>query len=151
MELELKRILLAEDDPNDIELTLAGLAETNLANEVIVVRDGIEALDYLNSSGKFENRPTGNPAIVLLDIKMPRLDGLEVLKQMKSNEKFKKIPVVLLTSSRDDKDLLKGYEFGCNAYVVKPVQFQDFVSAIKELGIFWAVINEPPPGSLGKT
>jgi CheY-like chemotaxis protein len=151
MVLELKRILLAEDDPNDIELTLAGLAESNLANEVIVVRDGSEALDYLTNSGQYENRPVGNPAIVLLDIKMPKMDGLEVLKQMKSNEKLKKIPVVLLTSSRDDKDLLHAYDYGCNAYVVKPVQFPDFVAAIKELGIFWALINEPPPGSLGKT
>lgn len=148
--LELKRILLAEDDPNDVELTLAGLAETNLANEVIVVRDGVEAMEYLTSSGKYENRASGNPAIVLLDIKMPKMDGLEVLKRMKSDEKLKRIPVVLLTSSRDENDLLNGYELGCNAYVVKPVQFQDFVAAVKELGIFWAVINEPPPGSLNR-
>lgn len=144
---EIKRILYAEDDPNDVELTLSGFSELNLANEIIVVRDGVEALDYLYCRGTFSDRPKGNPAVVLLDIKMPLMNGLEVLRQMKSDTDLKTIPVVMLTSSGEETDLVRSYELGVNAYVVKPVKFQDFVEAIKQLGIFWAVINEPPPRS----
>lgn len=144
---EIKRILYAEDDPNDVELTLSGFSELNLANEIIVVRDGVEALDYLYCRGTFSDRPKGNPAVVLLDIKMPLMNGLEVLRQMKSDSDLKTIPVVMLTSSGEETDLVRSYELGVNAYVVKPVKFQDFVEAIKQLGIFWAVINEPPPRS----
>lgn len=144
---EIKRILYAEDDPNDVELTLSGFGELNLANEIIVVKNGVEALDYLHGRGKFSGRPKGNPAVALLDIKMPLMDGLEVLRQMKSDENLKTIPVVMLTSSREETDLVRSYKLGVNAYVVKPVKFQDFVEAIKQLGVFWAVINEPPPRS----
>ena len=147
----LKRILFAEDNKKDVELTLTALEEHNLANEVIVVHDGAEALDYLYRRGEFAMRGDGNPVVVLLDIKMPKVDGLEVLRQMKGDEKLKNIPVVMLTSSREEKDLVTSYSLGVNAYVVKPVDFQQFVGAVKELGMFWAVINEPPPGSLRKT
>lgn len=147
---ELKRILLAEDNPKDVELTLAALEENNLANEVIVVRDGAEALDYLYRRGKFEGRENQNPAVILLDIKMPKVDGIEVLKKIKTDGNLRTIPVVILTSSREDKDVLKSYDLGVNAYVVKPVVFQEFVDAVKELGAFWAVINEPPLGSIGR-
>ena len=144
----LKPILYAEDSAKDVELMLAGLAEINLANEVVVVRDGVEALDYLYTRGKFQMRSKGNPAVVLLDLKMPKVDGLEVLKIVKSDPNLKEIPVVILTSSREEQDLIKGYQLGTNAYVVKPVVFQDFIKAVKELGSFWAVINEPPVGSV---
>ena len=147
---ELKRILLAEDNAKDVELTLAALEENHLANEVVVVRDGAEALDYLYSRGKYQMRSQGNPAVVLLDIKMPKVDGLQVLKQIKADEKLKTIPIVILTSSREEKDLVESYRLGVNAYVVKPVDFGQFVSAVKELGAFWAVINEPPPGTVRK-
>jgi len=146
----LKRLLLVEDNEKDIELTLAALAEHNLANEVFVVNDGAEALDYLYCRGKFSMRQNSNPAAILLDIKMPKVDGIEVLRQIKSDENLQMVPVVMLTSSREEKDMVESYKLGGNAYVVKPVDFQDFVSAIKELGLFWAVINEPPPGSIGK-
>jgi DNA-binding response OmpR family regulator len=149
--MELKRILLVEDDPNDVELTLAGLAEYNLANEVIVARDGEEALDYLLHRGKFAARENGNPAVVLLDLKLPKVDGLEVLRRIKGDESLKIVPVVILTSSREDKDMVEGYRLGTNAYVVKPVDFHQFVDAIKSLGAFWSIINEPPPGSVGRT
>ena len=142
---ELKRILLAEDDERDIELTMAALEEFNLANEVVVVNDGEEALDYLYYRGRFATRVTGNPAVILLDIKMPKVTGLEVLKQTKSDENLRMIPTVILTSSREEKDLVEGYKLGVNAYVVKPVDFEEFIHAVKELGLFWAVINEPPP------
>ena len=145
---ELKRVLIAEDDPNDAELTLAALAEHQLANEVILVRDGAEALDYLQRRGSFAGRPDSNPALVLLDIKMPKVDGIEVLRQMKADPKLRAIPVVILTSSREEQDLVESYELGVNAYVVKPVAFQEFVGAVKTLGLFWAVLNQPPPGSL---
>lgn len=145
---ELKRILLAEDNAKDVELTLAALEENRLANEVVVVRDGAEALDYLYYRGKYETRGQGNPAVMLLDIKMPKVDGLQVLKKIKSDEKLKTIPTVILTSSREEKDLLEGYSLGVNAYVVKPVHFNEFVRAVKELGAFWAIINEPPPGTV---
>jgi CheY-like chemotaxis protein len=148
--MELKRILLAEDNANDVELTLSALAEHQLANEVMVVRDGAEALDYLYRRGKFAKLPPGHPAVVLLDMKMPKVNGLEVLKQMKSDEQLKTIPAVMLTSSREEGDLLKSYQLGVNAYVVKPVDFLHFAAAVKQLGVFWAIINEAPPGSLGR-
>jgi CheY-like chemotaxis protein len=145
------RILIVEDDPKDVELTLTALDEYNLANEVVVTRDGEEALDYLYSRGNFQTRTGENPAVLLLDLKLPKVDGLEVLQQMKSDEKLRMIPVVVLTSSREEKDMVASYKLGVNAYVVKPVDFHEFVNAIKELGIFWALINEPPPGSVRKT
>lgn len=145
---ELKRILLVEDSPNDVELILAALAENRLANEVIVVRDGEEALDYLYRRGVFRLRMEGNPVVVLLDLKLPKVDGLEVLAQLKSDPELKRVPVVVLTSSREEQDLINSYNLGTNAYVVKPVDFHEFVNAIKELGLFWAVVNQPPPGSM---
>ena len=147
---ELGRILMVEDDPNDVELTLTALAEYNLANEVVVTRDGAEALDYLYCRGNFSARATDNPAVLLLDLKLPKVDGLQVLRQIKSDEKLRTIPVVVLTSSREERDMVDSYRLGVNAYVVKPVDFHEFVNAIKELGIFWAIINEPPPGSISK-
>jgi DNA-binding response OmpR family regulator len=147
----LGRILIVEDDPKDVELTLTALDEYNLANEVVVTRDGEEALDYLNCRGKFASRSNGNPAVLLLDLKLPKLDGLEVLQRIKSDEKLKAIPVVVLTSSHEEKDMVASYRMGVNAYVVKPVDFHEFVNAVKELGVFWAVINEPPPGSIRRT
>jgi CheY-like chemotaxis protein len=147
MEL-LGRILMVEDDPKDVELTLTALEEYNLSNEVVVTHDGEEALDYLNQRGKFQARPNGNPAVLLLDLKLPKVDGLEVLQQIKSDEKLKMIPVVVLTSSREERDMVASYKLGVNAYVVKPVDFHEFVNAIKELGVFWAIINEAPPGSI---
>jgi CheY-like chemotaxis protein len=143
----LKPILLVEDNPNDLELTLIALEKSQLANEVIVVRDGAEALDYLNCQGSFLNRPAGNPAVILLDLKLPKVDGLEVLRHIRNTASLKSAPVVMLTSSREEQDLLRSYELGVNAYVVKPVDFQEFVRAISDLGVFWAVLNEPPPGS----
>jgi CheY-like chemotaxis protein len=147
---ELKRILLAEDNPKDVELTLTALDEHNLANEVVVVNDGAEALDYLYRRGKFSMRADNDPAVVLLDLKMPKVDGLEVLRTIKKDDKLKTIPLVILTSSREEKDLVESYKLGVNAYVVKPVNFQQFIEAVKDLGAFWAVINEPPPGSVRK-
>jgi DNA-binding response OmpR family regulator len=144
------RILLVEDDPKDVELTLTALDDYKLANEVVVARDGEEALDYLYCRGKFQTRSSDNPAVLLLDLKLPKVDGLEVLQQIKSDEKFKMIPVVVLTSSHEEKDMVTSYKLGVNAYVVKPVDFHEFVNAVKELGVFWAVINEPPPGSIKK-
>ena len=144
---DLKNILLAEDNPKDVELTLAALAEYNLANEVVVVGDGADALDFLYHRGKYQLRGGGNPAVVLLDIKMPKVDGLEVLRTIKRDAQMQMIPVVILTSSREEKDLVESYKLGVNAYVVKPVNFKDFVEAVKTLGVFWAIINEPPPGS----
>ncbi|MFN3651729.1 MAG: response regulator [Armatimonadota bacterium] len=145
---ELKRILLVEDSPNDIELVLNAMEENHLANEVVVVRDGQEALDYLNRRGIFRLRAEGNPAVVLLDLKLPKVDGLEVLEQMRQNDGLRYVPVVMLTSSNEEKDLIRSYSLGVNAYVVKPVDFTEFVSAIRELGLFWAIINQPPPGSV---
>jgi CheY-like chemotaxis protein len=147
---EIGRILLVEDDLKDVELTLTALDEYNLANEVIVARDGEEALDYLYSRGNFKSRINGNPALILLDLKLPKVDGLEVLRHIKSDENLKMIPVVMLTSSREERDIVESYKLGVNAYVVKPVNFHEFVDSIKELGIFWAIINEPPPGSVKK-
>src|SRR5690349_944754 len=143
----LKRILLAEDSDRDVELTLAALDQHHLANEVVVARDGAEALDYLRRRGKFRARPDEYPAVVLLDLKLPKVDGLEVLQEIKADPHLKRIPVVMLTSSREEQDLVRSYELGVSAYVVKPVNFQQFVHTVKELGLFWAVINEPPPGT----
>lgn len=145
MTIHIKRILLVEDDPRDVELILEGLSEFNLANEVYVARDGEEALNYLYRREKFGNRTNGNPALILLDIKMPKLSGLEVLKVIKNDEQLKSIPVVMMTSSKQEPDLTESYKLGVNAYMVKPIQFHDFVNAIKLLGMSWAVLNEPPP------
>ena len=144
----LGRILIVEDDPNDVELTMTALSEYNLANEVVITRDGQLALDYLYCRGEFAGRPDDNPAVMLLDLKLPKVDGLEVLKRVKSDERLKMLPVVVLTSSHEEKDMMRSYKLGVNAYVVKPVDFHEFVNAVKELGVFWAVINQPPPGSL---
>ena len=146
--MELKRILLVEDSLNDIELILTSLAENNLGNEVVVVRDGEEALDYLYRRGVFRLRREGNPVVVMLDLKLPKVDGFEVLGRLKSEPNLRAIPVVVLTSSREERDLSRCYELGTNAYVVKPIDFHEFVDAIKNLGLFWAIINEPPPGSM---
>ena len=150
MTTTLARILIVEDDPNDVELTLTALADYNLANEVVIARDGQQALDYLYCRGEFNARSTDNPAVILLDLKLPKIGGLEVLQQIKSDERLKMIPVVVLTSSHEEKDMMRSYHLGVNAYVVKPVDFHEFVNAVKELGVFWAVINEPPPGSVKK-
>lgn len=146
----LGRILLVEDDPKDVELTLTALDEYNLANEVVVAPDGEQALDYLYCRANYVQRARENPAVLLLDLKLPKISGVEVLEQIKADEQLKMIPVVVLTSSREEKDMLVTYELGVNAYVVKPVDFHEFVNAIKKLGVFWAVINEPPPGSVRK-
>lgn len=144
----LKPILLVEDDKRDLELTLMALERSQLANEVITVRDGAQALAYLNQEGEFADRGTGNPAVILLDLKLPKVDGLEVLEQVRANPSLRSVPVVMLTSSQQESDVLRSYELGVNAYVVKPVDFRQFVSAIADLGVFWAVLNEPPPGSV---
>lgn len=144
----LPRILLVEDNPNDAELTLKALS--GMVNEVLHLWDGAEALDYLYRRGEFSDRPAGNPAVVLLDLKMPRVDGIEVLRQMKGDPELKKVPVVVMTSSREDQDLNNCYDLSINAYVVKPVKFQAFVEAVKQVGAFWAVLNELPPGSAFK-
>jgi len=146
----LKKILLAEDNAEDVELTLEALGQINLANEVVVVGDGVEALDYLHARGRHAERPGGNPAVVLLDLKMPKVDGLEVLRQVKSDESLKKIPIVVMTSSREESDLIESYRLGVNAYVVKPVDFAKFAESVKRVGLFWALVNEPPPGSVGR-
>lgn len=144
----LKRILLVEDSPRDTELALDALEQYRLANEVVALRDGAEALDYLYRRGQFAGRMDGQPAVVLLDLKMPKVDGMEVLRQMKSDPKLKMIPVVVMTSSREEQDLLNSYQLGVNAYVVKPLNFHEFTDAVKQVGAFWAVLNEPPPGSV---
>jgi CheY-like chemotaxis protein len=146
----LKRILLVEDDPNDIELTIGALSEHNLANEVVIARDGVEALDYLYRSGEFASRPDGNPIVILLDLKMPRLDGLQVLRRLKSDKEMCFIPVVILTSSRESRDLDECYGLGVNAYVVKPVRFAEFIEAVKGISVFWVLINELPPARVKK-
>ena len=145
MSHEIKRILLAEDNANDLELTLAALEAIRLANEVVVVRDGAEALEYLFREGRFADRQDGVPALVLLDLKMPRVDGLEVLRRIKSDHRLRVIPVVMLTSSREEQDLVRSYQLGVNAYVVKPVAFAEFMEAVRQIGAFWAVVNEMPP------
>ncbi len=143
--LQLRTILLVEDNPKDVELTLEALSENNLANMVVTVKDGVEAMEYLRYQGQFKARKKENPAVILLDIKMPRMDGIEVLKAIRADEKLKVIPVVMLTSSREEPDLKRSYELGVNAYVVKPVNFKDFMAAVKQIGVFWALLNEIPP------
>jgi CheY-like chemotaxis protein len=143
----LRPILLVEDNVNDIELTLIALEKTRLANPVVSIRDGAEALDYLRREGQYADRKDENPAVILLDKKLPKVDGHEVLRNVRADDKLKRIPVVMLTSSREEKDLLRSYDLGVNAYVVKPVEFDDFMAAINDLGMFWAVLNEPPPYS----
>ena len=143
----LKPILLVEDDARDLELTLVALERSELANDVVVVRDGAQALDYLRREGEFADRAAGNPAVVLLDLKLPKIDGLEVLKAVRETSELRSLPIVMLTSSHEEGDVVKSYELGVNAYVVKPVEFKAFVAAIADLGVFWAVLNEPPPGS----
>jgi CheY-like chemotaxis protein len=149
--MELKRILLAEDDPRNVELALIALEEHHLANEVVVVNDGEEALDYLFRRGDFAERPPGNPAFALLDLKMPKVDGLEVLAAIRADDSLRTLPVIILTSSREQRDLVDSYNLGVNAYVVKPIKFQDFLKAVSEIGLFWGIINEPPPGSIPRT
>jgi CheY-like chemotaxis protein len=144
------RILLVEDDPNDVELTLSALRENHLANEVVVARDGEEALDYLYRRGSYTSREEGDPTVVLLDLKLPKIDGMEVLERTKADPDLKTIPIVVLTSSREEQDLVRSYHSGTNAYVVKPVDFHEFVQAVKELGLFWTVVNHPPLRSAGK-
>ncbi|CAG9167175.1 response regulator [Cupriavidus pampae] len=141
----LRPILLVEDNPDDIELTLIALERSRLANPVVSVRDGAEALDFLRREGKYARRVEENPAVILLDKKLPKIDGHEVLKAVRDDERLRRIPVVMLTSSREESDLLRSYDLGVNAYVVKPVEFDDFMAAINDLGVFWAVLNEPPP------
>lgn len=142
--IELKTILLAEDDPRDIELTLEALAEHNLANKVTVVKDGVEALEYLRCEGQYIDRKKALPAVLLLDIKMPRMDGIELLEIIRGDAELKTLPIVMLTSSREEPDLKRCYALGVNAYVVKPVNFKDFLDAVKYLGVFWALLNEHP-------
>ncbi len=144
----LKPILLVEDDKRDLELTLVALERSQLANEVVVTRDGALALEYLRREGDHATRANGNPAVILLDLKLPKVNGLEVLQVVRSTPELRSIPVVMLTSSQEESDVLRSYELGVNAYVVKPVEFKAFVTAIADLGVFWAVLNEPPPGSL---
>lgn len=143
----LKPILLVEDNPHDLELTLIALSKSQLANEVVIARDGAEALDYLHRRGEHKDRTVGNPAVVLLDLKLPKVDGLEVLREIRNTESLKSMPVCMLTSSKEEQDVVRSYELGVNAYVVKPVDFGEFLRAIADLGVFWAVLNEPPPGS----
>lgn len=145
MKTDVRTIVLAEDNPNDVELTLAAFAENGLLNEIVVLRDGAATLDYLYARGEHEGRANGNPGLLLLDLKMPKVDGLEVLRTIKTDPRLKTIPVVILTSSRQERDLVQSYNLGVNAYVVKPVDFQEFVGAVRALGGFWAMVNEPPP------
>ena len=145
---DIRRIVLAEDDPNDVELTLGALRAHRIANEIVVVRDGAEALDYLYRRNGYASRPDVNPALLLLDLKMPKVDGLEVLRVVKADARLRTIPIVVLTSSREERDVVRSYDLGVNAYVVKPVHFQEFVDAVKVVGGFWAVLNEPPAGGV---
>jgi CheY-like chemotaxis protein len=148
--MDLKMILLVEDSTNDVELTLKALASHHLANDVAVVRDGEEALDYLYRRGPYLERPNGNPAVILLDLKLPKVSGIEVLREIRSDDHLKQIPVVVLTSSQEEADRTESYKLGVNAYVVKPIDFHRFVDAVKVVGVFWAVLNEPPPGCVKK-
>jgi CheY-like chemotaxis protein len=146
-----KRILIVEDDQKDVELTVNALGEHNLANDIFIARDGVEALDYLYRRGAFAQEAEGDPIVILLDLKMPKMDGIQVLRQIKSDKNLQMIPVVILTSSRESQDLEACYQLGANAYVVKPVKFSDFIEAIRQVGIFWALINEPPPSNVRKS
>lgn len=145
MTVNLRTILYAEDNAKDVELTLEALADHKLANQIIVVRDGVEVLEYLRCEGQFKDRVQGDPAVLLLDIKMPRMDGIDTLREIRNDNQFKLLPVVMLTSSREEQDLIDSYQLGANAYVVKPVDFRSFIEAVKQIGIFWAVLNELPP------
>lgn len=147
--MNIKNILLVEDDPQDVQLMLVGLKENQLANKVEVVRDGAEALDYLYCRGKFKSRANGQPVVVMLDLKMPKVGGLEVLKQIKADDLLKMIPVVIFSSSRETPDLIECYRYGANSYVVKPMDIHEFMKVVKQLGLFWAIVNEPPP-DIGK-
>lgn len=147
---QFKKILLAEDSPQDVEMTLVAMEEFHLANEVVVVANGAEALDYLYARGKYSDRPQGLPVVVLLDLKMPKVDGLEVLRQLKKDPELRRIPVVMMTSSREEQDVVRSYDLGVNAYVVKPVDFKQFTDSVRKLSCFWALINEPPPTSARK-
>ena len=144
------KILLVEDDPNDVELTLSALRENHIANDVIVARDGEEALDYLFRRGPYESREAGEPGVVLLDLKLPKVSGMEVLERIKDDPQLRTLPVVVLTSSREEQDLVRSYNLGTNAYVVKPVDFHDFIEAVGQVGLFWAIINQPPPSGLNR-
>ena len=148
MKAEVKRILIVDDSAKDVELVIEALSEKNLANDVDIAEDGVEALDYLYKRGKFTGYENGNPAVILLDIKMPRMNGIEVLRHIRNDPKFKFIPVIMVTSSREEKDLIESYKLGANSYVVKPVDIIQFIDAIKTLGQYWAVINQPPPSSI---
>jgi CheY-like chemotaxis protein len=143
----LRPILLAEDNPNDVELVLAAFRQMRLANEIVVARDGEEALDFLFRRGLHAGRTTADPGVVLLDLKMPKIDGRDVLRQLRADPGLKTIPIVVLTSSREESDLLHSYRLGANAYVVKPVGFEEFTTAVSKLGFFWALLNEPPPAA----
>ena len=147
----LKPILLVEDDARDLELTLVALERSQLANEVVIVRDGAAALEYLHREGEFAARAEGNPAVILLDLKLPKVNGLEVLQAVRGSPELHAVPVVMLTSSQEESDVVRSYSLGVNAYVVKPVEFKPFITAIADLGMFWAVLNEPPPGSVRAT
>lgn len=143
-----KKILLVEDNPDDVELTLRALKKNNITNEIVVARDGVEALDYLDGTGVYKGRDTGDmPTVVLLDLKLPKIDGIEVLRRIRSDQKKKLMPVVILTSSKEENDLLNGYKLGANSYIRKPVDFNQFVDAVKQLGMYWLLLNEPPPVS----
>lgn len=142
---DLKTILLVEDNPQDVELIIEAFKQFNLANQIVSVSDGVEAMEYLQYEGTYKTRPKGAPAVILLDIKMPRMDGIEVLEAIRKDKKLKTIPVVMLTSSREDPDLKRCYELGVNAYVVKPVDFKEFMKAVQQIGVFWAILNEQPP------
>ena len=148
MMTDVPAILIAEDNPNDVELTIEALDRHNLANRVVVTHDGVEAMEYLRREGAFSERQPGDPAVLLLDIKMPRMDGLEALREIRGDPALKRLPVVILTSSREEQDLITSYDLGVNAYVVKPVDFPSFIEAVKELGVFWALINERPPNGV---
>jgi CheY-like chemotaxis protein len=141
---DVRTILLAEDNPKDVELILEALSDHNLANQVTVVKDGVETMEYLRCEGKYKLRPKGNPAVVLLDIKMPRMDGIEVLQAVRNDPALKVLPIVMLTSSCEEPDLKRSYECGANAYVVKPIEFEEFIEAVKQVGVFWAILNELP-------
>lgn len=142
---DLRPILLVEDSARDLELTLQALQKCQLANEIVIARDGVEALDFLYSRNAFAGRNQADPAVIMLDLKLPRIDGLEVLDKVKSDPALRHLPVVMLTSSREEQDLVRSYQLGVNAFVVKPVSFKDFYQAIQDLGVFWGILNEPPP------
>ena len=145
MKAEVRRILIVDDSPKDVELTLSALAENHFANEIVVTEDGEEALDYLYRRGKYKDFEPGNPAVILLDIKIPKIDGIEVLKIIRSDSKLKTVPVIMVTSSSEERDMIKSYDLGANSYVVKPIDIHQFIEAIKILGQYWAVVNQPPP------